>query len=337
MTQDETDDLFDKIKSKDSIDISKFVNVVDTDYIEFVSSYGKSCYFGYKKTDGEDLKKYNVKNFLEYGKGSIEVDNGYIPQSVDVVESDFSAPVSYINKQFGSPSIERLNLLQLTDSDSVDITSVVDSGGISKFNVSDNIIQAGDLIRIETDNDDVTLNGEWVVSSVGTGYFMVDDIEYGATSTGKATVLITATAANDDVFVLIDTGLQNYLDMSEAQYLYIGNTPYILPSMGFFNLLNIGKPINTMFKQGLSFGSITNPLHYQKNLLETFWNSFRLIMNDPAKVFVEATLPKKTYLSLSPLNPVSIKTLQTSNEYYVNKVTGYQNSYTPCIMELIKL
>ena len=332
-----TFNLFDRIKSKDSIDISNYVTVYETDYTEFVSNYGKNNYFLYTKTESEDLKKYNVKNFIEYGKGNIEIDNAYLQQSVEVLKSDLSSPVSYINRQFGNVSIERLNLLQLVNSDSVDITSVSNDSGVSKFNVSVDIIQAGDLIRIETDNGDVTLDGEWVVSSVGAGYFEVIDIPYSANNTGKATILITSTSSNDDVFLLVDTGIQAYSDMSTTTYLYIDNTPYILLSTAFFNLLDTGLPITNQFKQGLSFGSINNPLSYQKNLLETFWNSFRLIMNDPAKIFVEATLPKKTYLSLSPLNPVFIKTLQSSNQYYINKTTGYKNSYTPCIMELIKL
>lgn len=332
-----TFNLFDRIKAKESVDISNYVTVYETDYTEFVSNYGKNNYFLYTKTTSEDLKKYNVKNFIEYGNGNIEIDNAYLPQSVEVLKSDLSSPVSYINKQFGNVSVERLNLLQLTNSDSINITSIVDDSGVSKFNVSDDIIRSGDLVKIETDSGDVTIDGEWVVSSVGTGYFEVADIPYSANDTGKVTILITSTSSNDDVFLLVDTGIQAYSDMSTTTYLYIDNTPYILLSTAFFNLLDTGLPITNQFKQGLSFGSINNPLSYQRNLLETFWNSFRLIMNDPAKIFVEATLPKKTYLSLSPLNPVFVKTLQSSNQYYINKTTGYKNSYTPCIMELIKL
>ncbi len=335
-----TFNYFDKVSQKTSTDISKYVSVTETDFVEFVSNYGKNNYFGYKQTDSNDLKKYNVKNFLNYGKGNIPIDNYYLQLSSDVVKSDFSSPVSYINRQFGSPSLERLNLLQLNDSDSVDLTSISDDSGISKFNVSSDIIQAGDLVRIETDSKNLAIEGEWVVGSIGSGFFEIAGLTYSNNETGKVTILITGTASNDDVFLLVDARKWSYLDMSTFQYLYIYDTlqfAFTETNACFFNMLDIKKPISRAFNQGLSFGSITNILSFQKNLLETFWSSFRIIMNDPTKIFLEGYLPKKIYLDLSPLTPVFIKTEKSSNKYYVNKITGYKNSYTPCIIELIKL
>jgi len=105
----------------------------------------------------------------------------------------------------------------------------------------------------------------------------------------------------------------------------------------YFNLLKTGAPIEDTQKQGLSFGQVTNPSSFQRNIIQTYWNQFSLIANDPEKLFLKIEIPKHTFLGLTPLRPIRVRTLETDNLYYLNRVSGYKNSYTPCTLELIKL
>jgi hypothetical protein len=107
--------------------------------------------------------------------------------------------------------------------------------------------------------------------------------------------------------------------------------------VAFFSLLYTGTPINDAYKQSLSFGSITNPSFYQRTLIDTYWQTTKRVLNDPVLIPVEATMPEVIFNSLTPLRPVFLKTEETVNLYYVNKVSGYVSSFKPCEIELIKL
>lgn len=332
-----TINFFDRVKDKPAVELPDEISIASSDYIEFISSYGKSNYFGYQSGSDEDVKKYNVTQFIKYGQGGINVKNDFLQPSIDYLTSDFTSPISYINKQFGSASLERTNIFEFDESDQLTITSVADNGsGTARFSVDLDLLTVGDLVKIEM-NLEIQYNGQWVVSNIGTGYFEVSDIRFQQDDTGKATLQITKTTGNDNVYLFVNTGARVFSDFSASQFLYIQNFAFTTPGYCYFNLLNINKPINTIFKQGLSFGSISNNLSYQKSILDTYWTGFSNILNDPAKIYVNAYLPKLKFLQLSPLNPVFIRTVKTNNLYYMNRTTGYEGSTKQCILELIKL
>lgn len=241
-------------------------------------------------------------------------------------------------------SLERTNIFELEDADNVSITSITNNGsGVARFNVDLDILSVGNLVRIEADNIP-EYSGEWVVDHIGTGYFEVSDILFNKTDTGKATLQITKTTSNDSVYVFLDAGARNYIDISTFSLLYIANFAFTQPGYCYFSLININKPVNALFGQSLSFGvneensdreSINQ--QYQRSLLDTYWQSFKRILNDPAKMYMKGYLSKKAFKDITPLNPVFIETEESSNQYYVNRITGYKNSYSECTMELIKL
>jgi len=135
-TQTLTLNLFEKIKDKPAIDLSEYISDQEVDYSEFISSYGKKSYLSFKELQQEDFRftKFN------YAKGQITVNNDFLSDSEDILESDFSNPIGYINQVFDM-SIEKTNLIQTETDTSVDATAVTDSVGQARFTIPEDIFK----------------------------------------------------------------------------------------------------------------------------------------------------------------------------------------------------
>jgi hypothetical protein len=333
-----TINLFDKIKSKTPIDLSSYVNVSDVDYSEFISNYGQRSLLTYSEGFDEEIQSYNISSFIKYGAGVLEVDNEFLPPSETILESDFSAPISYINPVFDS-SMEKISFVEYEEVDNVSITSVTDDAGIAKFNHStdDNgLFSEYDVVLIESSVPEY--NGTYIVGEVGSGYIKVQGLDFDSDAEGTITKLIHKFTNDDSVYLMVHTKSINVDQLSPTLTGWYFQTTFQSGwSVGFFNLLNNGTAINDTFKQGLSFGEVTDPLFYQRTLKETYWGTSERVLNDPIKLTIIAHLPEVIYNQLTPLAPVYLKTEETVNLYYVNKVSGYVSSFKPCEIELIKL
>lgn len=331
-------DLFNKIKSKEAIDVSDSVTIDTIDYTEFISNYGKSNIFKYQEGDDEDLRKYNVDNFIKYGSGEIATDNDFIQNSADVLETDFASPITYLNGAFDT-SMERINFVELAEIDSKDISSVSDASPAARFNITDadDLFTDGDLVRVESTLDGY--NGDWVVSEVTSTYIELVGLDFDATATGTVTLLNHQFTSDDKVYLFINVANVNNLFFSSIQNMRINDTSVFQSSaLAYFNLLSNNRQINLQYKQSLSFGSINNPASYQLSILDTYWPIFSAILNDPVMLRVSAYFNKKTYSELkSFLRPLRVKTSETNNLYYLNRITGYKSGHEPCEAELIKL
>jgi hypothetical protein len=334
--------LFNNIKSKPSIDISEYVEVDETDYSTFISDYGKRTLLSYTEPDDEDLRLYNIATFNKYGSGVIEVNNDFIQDSAEIVLLDFASPIGYINPAL-SMSMEKLGYVEHEEGVEMEITSVTDSSGTPRFNVDEtddeveDVFNANDLVRI--DSSVVSYNGDYVIESVSTsGYIVIRGLTFDEDATGTITKLDPKLTTNDNNYLLVNTRQHpvSYLSNSKSS-VWIEGTEYTDLTLGFFSLINIGAGVNLDFKQGLSFGEIEDPLFYQRTLKDKYWGLVERILNDPVKIMPIAHLPNHIFRRISPFNPVSIKTMETTNMYYVNRITGYKESYLPCTIELIKL
>jgi hypothetical protein len=332
-TKTVTLNFFDRIKSKTPIDLSQHVTVDRVDYIDMVSNYAKSNTFSYKETNDDFVKEYNISTFLKYGSGVITVENDFIQDTVPVISSKFAAPVSYL--KFGM-SLEKVDYVETEDVFDEDITNVTNSGGTPRFNISNDVFIPGDLVRI-TESSQEGYNGEWIVSTVASGYFTLRGLSYLGDATAKATKLAFNVTTSDNVYLFVFTGLQTISDCSDLSTYFLEGTELSSIGFSYFNLLRLGRTIESKFDQGLSFGRISDPLFYQKTILETFWAQFQRILNDPVKLIGRGYLPVTVYKRLDFLQPVYIKTLETSNLYYINRIGGYEDQSTACDIELIKL
>ena len=329
--------LFNKIKEKEPIDISDNVTITGIDFTDFVSNYGKNNIFKYQEGSDEDLREYNISNFISYGSGNLEVLNDFIENSADVVESDFTSPITYLNGPFDM-SMERINFYELEEIDDKSITSVTDSSGTPRFNITDadDLFTVGDLVGIETNVEDY--NGDWVVKTVTTTYIEVNGVGYTTTATGTATLLRHKFTTDDNVYMFINVPNQTNLFFSSQATMYVDNTTFLSSSMAYFNLLSNGRQINTKYKQSLSFGEVNNPLSYQLTLLDTYWGIFSDILSDPVMLTVDGYFDRNKFQLLKTfLRPLRIKTNETNNLYYLNRISGYQSGHEACEAELIKL
>src|SRR5690606_10639752 len=77
--------LFEKIKSKPSIDLSEYISNVEVDYSEFISDYAQRSRFGYQQIDFEELKSYNQGKFFKYGQGVINVSNDFLEPDAEIL------------------------------------------------------------------------------------------------------------------------------------------------------------------------------------------------------------------------------------------------------------
>lgn len=331
-------DLFNNIKNKPYVDISQEVTVDVVDFSEFISNYGKNNYFSYQESEDEDLLNYNISNFISYGSGNITVNNDYISDSFDAVTSDFTAPTTYLNGVF-SMSMEKINFAELEDILTEPITSITNSSGVARFNITnaDSFFEVGDLVRIDT--EEVGYNGDWVINAVTSTYITVRGLTFGITSTGNATRLRHKFTSDDNVYLFINTPNLDTDSFSRLSEMYLGDsTTFSNTAMCYFNLIGNDTLVNNVLKQSLSFGGINNPLSYQRSLLDTYWPLFSRVLNNPVSLTASGYLKRTTFEQIKTfLRPIRIETEDTTNLYYLNRNRGYKGSERPCELELIKL
>lgn len=330
-----TCNLFNKIKDKTPIDLSEYVIIDEVDYESFISNYGKKTKFSYNEVDFDEVKDYNIANFFKYGQGIINVDNDFLDEQASVIESEFSNPFSYINGVFDM-SMERTNLIELEEDEELDTTGITDSSGQARFAIADDIFIVGDLVRI-SNSTNVSYNGDWVINVQATGYVEFQGLIFDGNANATLTKLSYTYNNSDDVYLLVNIPLYSVTNFSSNSSILLESTEKTELGIAYFSLLNTNRQINTDYKQSLSFGEIEDPLFYQRTLLQTYWSLFERILNDPVKPICTAHIPLKVYRSIDFLRPVMIKTLETSNLYYLNLISGYKTSYQPARIELIKL
>lgn len=332
-----TIDMFEGIKGKEPLDLSDFVSDTVVDFQEFISEYGQKSLLTYQEGDLDSIKQYNIKNFINYGAGEITVENDFIEDTVTILDSDFKSPISYINQTFGA-SLERTQFVELQEEEDQEFSGVTDASGEARFAVADaTIYGVGELIRI-TESSNPVYNGDFVVKNVGAGFIHLRGVAFNTDATGIVTKLIHVVGSDDGVYLLINTKyrVDNVSQYSLFADYWLDTNSYTNIAYAFFNMLNIGKPINS-YEQGLSFGSIQGPLSYQRSLVDTYWRLVEKVLNDPVKVENVGYLPKLIFDRITPLRPIRIRTEQTDNLYYLNRVGGYTSSHLPCEVDLIKL
>lgn len=338
-TKTVTFNLFDKLKGKPSIDLSEYITgPIETDYVDFISNYGKRNTFSYSETSEEETERYNASSDVKYGAGVLVANNDFIQDSADVISSDFAAPISYIHPAFNC-SMDRMELIELADGEvDAQFTGVQDDGaGNAQFMLTDadDIFNVGELVRIES--DDTQYNGEYIIGQVTSTFFSLSGGVFYTNNPGKVTRMRYENTSNDDVFIVVHTGLRDIDDFSQESLFYLGTSSRLTWGHSYFNLLATGKPVDSIFKQGLCFGRVNNPLAFQRTLIDAFWQQFYRVINNPVKLLCPANLPETVNAKLDFLTPVSIKTLTSTNEYYVNKIEGYQGQQYQCTLELIQL
>jgi hypothetical protein len=331
--------IFEKLKSKPPIDLSEYLGDVEADYIEFISDYGKQSRLGYTQVDFEELKNYNQGKFFKYGQGVIDVENDFLEEDKTIIESDFANPVDYINPVFAA-SMGKTNTIEMEEGESVTFDDVANDGlGAAAFHLSNEIFQVGDVARIK-DSTNAGYNGDWVVDTIPSGHATFTGIPFDTAASGTIVKLNYKYSSSDDVFIFLNA--PNYpISNFAGSDIFFEAYPYPVQlstiALAWFNMIDTGRQVNADFIYSIAFGRVDDPLAYQVPLVETHFRLFGQILNDPVKLIIEAHIPYSVFVRLDFLRPITIKTLESSNQYYLNKISGYQESFRPCQIELIKL
>jgi len=335
--------IFNKILEKESIDLSNYIDLSEDpkhDFIDFVSDYGKKNIFSYKESSNEIVQKYNKDNVVQFGSGQMIVDNDFIQESKSLVSMDFTAAYNYINRCTGASIIET-NYIQENLSDEKSINSVTDDGGQAKFNFTappPESITTGTIVRIT--NSDLIYQGNAVVESEVIGSFKLIGIQYqGAITSGSFKIVTYESVENNDVTLAIykkNALLSDILAFSNITIVYdspantiqVSNIGYIFFSRDNQPELNINSE-----RYSLDFGDGG----YQIGLIENYYQSANRLINNPIKTFFNMLLPYPVFMKLTNLKPIYITSEFGVGQYYLNKISGYKDSVTPCILELIKI
>lgn len=325
-----TCNLFEKIKTKPAIDLSEYISEVEVDYTEFISEYGKKSFLSHEQIEEDDeFRKLNLTR-RDYTKGQINVDNDYLEDEVDILESKFAAPITYLNPVFGM-SMEKTDLITLEEDLSVEIVSVTDSLGRARFTIAEDIFALSDMVRI-TDSINPSYNGDWMVITLGAGYVELEGLAFDTDSGGQMTKLNFAYTDSDKVFLLHNVPLYEVNKFSGLSQIQVENTDYANLSLGYYNIIRTNRPVDT----DLPFSMAFEPGD-QVSFKERYFRLFSKVLNDPVKIICTAHIPYQVYLEIDFLRPIKILTEQTTNVYYLNRITGYKDSFLECQLNLIKI
>src|SRR5690606_22794269 len=316
-----TIDLFDKIKEKRQIDISQYVDTIETDFVDVISVYAKNNYLSFQEIDIDD--DFRETKF-DYAKGVIVSNNEFLEDKADIIESDFSNPISYINSVFDM-SIEKTDLITLDSGESTTATAVTDSSGArARFTIADDVFLISDLVRIE-DSTNPAYSGDWKIYTLGAGYVEFTGLQFYGNATARLTKMSFSYTENDSVFLLRHVPLYTISKFSGLTSFKVENADLETISFAYFHLINTGRQVNKDFIFSFSFwSSESDSLQYQISLIDRYFRVFSQILNDPVKLFASCYFPKSVYESITFLNPVMIKTVESTNMYYVNRITGYK-------------
>jgi len=146
------------------------------------------------------------------------------------------------------------------------------------------------------------------------------------------TKLLFEYTSNDDVYLLRHVPLYSVSKFSALPSFKVENTDLMTQAYGFFNIINTGRQVSTDFINSFSFYSDD-----QVSMIEQYFRLFSKVLNDPVKIICVAHLPYHIYNQIDFLRPIKVLTSETTNVYYLNKISGYKGSEQPCLMELIKI
>jgi hypothetical protein len=338
-TKTVTVDFFKSVIKNDELDLSEYIDpsTISVNYTELMESYGKQNILKYNDPSSESIEKYNEDKPIPYGAGSIQSNNDFAEDSVDIVESVFCASdMSSLNPL--SVNLPRMDFRQ-DDEDSEVEATITNDGGSSLFTVPTTFKPlVTDLINIKNSTNDVYI-GQYMIASVDSATtFNVFGLPYISNETVTITrSTINKTDNNDQILLLVEP------DVPWSEF-----SPDIVsvdieddnsaedPAIAWFYRPMDGNTVDNLYKS-LSFDPIPIENAFQRTMIEDYWGDLGPIIQDPVKIYVDAYLPKSVFESITFKQPIRLKTDRFNARFIPNRITGYKNSSSPCTLELIKL
>ena len=331
-----TCNLFNGIKQNEPVDLTSYLQSYEVITSEFLGDFGKKNNFTYEQFDSESINNYNNKIPTSWGNGYLEsVING---DDIDIIELNFTAPYSYNNTIFS-------NALLLTDYVTVtvgdlytkSITSVTDDGsGNAVFNIDSGTISisSGTIVRLENFSNPA-YNGDFVVSSSTSTSFELHGVLYLGTSSGDFDVILYDEDNNDSQIICSFYNSTKQITISEDTGASNSVTTSSSYPVAMFHLFTSNEV--HLEKQSLAWNLPSGDFNYQRSLMDSYYSDLKKILLNPFKISCQMILPETLFLNLKGSTPVRVITNRFNYIFTVDIITDYQNSYTPCTVELIKL
>lgn len=334
-----TINLFKHIKSRSEQDLTNYMSGdVTIDFFELIDGYGQINTFEYQGSGTNKDSDYKRKNIIPFGGGQALVDNKYIQKEAQIIQSDFIAGINYDNEVF--KNILQLPLLTTGNiGDEITVSSVANVAGIARFDCSAvHDLRIGDLVRISEFKN--YRNGEGVISGIPTTtQFVIYNLPFTLTDTGKAQRLDISLEQTDTCIALVNAET-NSSDIGLTQYAInngVATSVYTKLNYAWFQKKTVGFNIDNVYGD-LSFGDISL-LGYDVriNMIDNYFDGFVKVLNDPVKVIADFIIPENIFRGMLLSHPVRLETTKFNGSFYINRITGYKDSYTPCTFELIKI
>lgn len=231
-------------------------------------------------------------------------------------------------------SQEKTNLLELDEETKTDFTTVIDSPstpGRARITIAEDIFELSDMVRVRNSTNP-RYDGDWIVVTLGAGYIELEGLSFDTDAMGEVTKMNFVYSSSEQVYLFHHVPLYSVEKFSTNSSIQVENTDYQTLSLGFYNLIRTNRPVDFDFPFSMAFEPGD-----QKSVTDKYFRLTERVLNDPVKLICTANLPVSVYKQLDFLSPVTIKTMETQNQYYLNRISGYKDSYMSCVLELIKL
>lgn len=335
-TKTVTCSLFDKLSSNTPQDLSQYIHSYRTDYVEVLSDLSKDVIFKHQEGESEDVPEYNELNPVPFAGGKITPDRKVLTGD-KVIETIFTATKDYFNEPLQA-SLMDLGATKFTTNDGeISIISVADDGaGIALFTTADdhNLKQLQYITISNTSNGDY--EGLGLIGGVpAPNQFKISHLAFTSTATGTVQTVSRESSLDADVIFLAvyfpDKLVTEFSFNSTVNY---SGTTYDRMAWAYFLKKNMGLSIDSLiqtpaFGQGAEYFNLT--------LLDAYYNLYERSIIKPTKCKTEMVMPEKVYRGLDFTRPVIVNTPEFSWRFYISKMEGYQDSWTPFNVDLIRI
>ncbi len=124
-------------------------------------------------------------------------------------------------------------------------------------------------------------------------------------------------------------------EFSGFDTVYVGSNPFTEVPYGWFDKPRTGK-ITDNTVNSLSFDPVNQLGSFQTGLIDNYYGDFKRILTDPVKIYATCYLPENIFKQITFTEPIRLRFRDFDAQFYGNRISGFKNSYTPCIFELIK-
>lgn len=319
-----------------TITINTLENLIgDEDWSEYVQSYGvevqktqsQNNLFTWKKTP-----QFEEYEDIEGGFGGGNLSTGIKQDSFKWYEAPF-APVEQIvtgrGTSRGNYLLPRIDLVELSDAQSFDFSSISDVSGQCQFNGTGFDIFDDQVVRV-TNNSNYSFYG--IVETESSTAIKLYSVSYDDFPFSAGTIFLQTVRYNNTpprlMYVAPDI---NIGDVSPSSSYVKGTASETALAFGWFMKQEIGEPVDNL-NQSLAIENTLNGLSHK----DTYLKKVNNILGNPL-IIAEMLLPESVFFNFKFDKFVYIKFKELSGRFFVKAIEEYKDARTVCRVELFQV